>query len=318
VLGVLLANTQNLLAIQFLYLVFPFMASLFFNSYQIFMLGVSTDDQRPLAVTAGHFTLSWSLGFALGPLISANLVSLFNWQQVYYLASILAGLVGLILLGFNPQRKIPSETKAEKVQGCKNFQPAEPNFVVPAWIGLLFGLSVWSVVTVYWPVQAVQLGVSASQKGLPEFVSAITQGLTALALTYVACWYLKPAWIAALGSLGVMGLLVIAVFDGFATFPLGTFLYGIFTGSMFSLMVYHAMQVESLAVRRVAINETLVGTAFLLAYPLSALFHPEGTSFNQSYLMLAVFLAIGIAVQAWLILRILGRIPSWKMRREKA
>ena len=318
VLGILLANTQNLLAIQTLYLIFPFMASLFFNSYQIFMLGVSTDDNRPLRVTAGHFTLAWSLGFALGPFLSASLVSRFDWQQVYYLASILAGLIALVLLRYNPQRRAPQNTVVEKVSERKSSQTIEPNLAVPAWVGLLFGLSIWSVVTVYWPVQAVELGVSASQKGLPEFFSAITQGLTALGLTYIIGWYLKPTWIAGLGMFGVLGLLVMGFFNGYIHFPIGTILYGVFSGSMFSLMVYHAMQDEALAVKRVAINETLVGTAFLLAYPLSAIFHPSGLSFNQSYLLLAAFLAVGIALQAILAWRIVNGGPIRKTRRLKA
>ena len=79
-----LANTQNILAIQALYCLFPFCSSLLFNAFQIYMLGISNQNARPLATTAGHFTLAWSIGFAVGPFISSALKNALEWSQLYY------------------------------------------------------------------------------------------------------------------------------------------------------------------------------------------------------------------------------------------
>jgi len=74
-------------------------------------------------------------------------------------------------------------------------------------------------------------------------------------------------------------------------------LYGTFTGSMFSLVVYHAMSDPARAVRRIALNEVMVGISFLLASALARLLHPAGTSFGRAYAGLAVVLAVGIVAQ---------------------
>ncbi len=304
ILSILLANTYHLRIVQTLYFIFPFMASLFFNSYQIFMLGVSNHNERPLNVTAGHFTAAWAFGFALGPFISSQLVERFEWNQVYYLASILAGLVALVLLGFNPRRKITQPSDLESPEHNLTVNSNEPDLVLPAWIGILLGQAIWNVVMVFWPVQAVQLEISAGLRGIPEFLAAFCLGLSALSLTYAKGWFRKPAWITGLGMLGVLGLLVMAILPGFLRFPIGMALYGLYSGSVFSLAVYHAMHIDQKAVKRVAINEVLVGCGFLLAFPLSIIFHPSGSSFSQSYLVLGGVLVVGLIIQSLIIVRI--------------
>jgi len=319
VVSVLLANTAQLLAMQVLYSVFPFLASLFFNAFQIYMLGVSNQDDRPLQSTVGHFTFAWSLGFALGPFLSSQLVAQFDWAQVYYLAALLAGLVALLLLGYKPG-KIPDEalpihsapvkeTGEQKVQAQAGFGSGNRSLVFPAWIGLLFGLSVWNVVLIYWPVQAVQWQVALNLRSTTEFSTAIAQGLTALALTFMTGWIYKPVWMAGLGLVGVSGLVYLGLQNTAGTFFIGAILYGVFLGSMYSFAAFHAMVEEEKAVKRVAINETIIGSGFLIAFPLSAFFHSPGTSFQQAYLMLAGFLALGLLAQIILMVGLLkGRL----------
>jgi hypothetical protein len=313
-LGILLANTYQLRTIQLLYFIFPFMASLFFNSYQIFMLGVSNHDERPLHVTAGHFTTAWALGYALGPFVSSQLVEIFDWNQVYYLASFLAGLVGLVLLGFNPRRKVLQSADLESPMH-KLSEVGEPDLVFPAWMGLLLGQAIWNVVMVFWPVQAVQLDITAGLRGIPEFMAAFCLGLAAFALTYAKDWFRTPTWITGLGISGILGLLVMSILPGFLRFPIGMAFYGVYSGSFFSLAVYHAMHIDQQAVKRVAINEVLVGFGFLLAFPLSIIFHPSGVSFSQSYLILSVVLAVGIIIQSIIILRITNQFSVLKKRK---
>jgi len=324
--GVFLANTQQLLTMQVLYSLFPFLASLFFNAFQIYMLGVSNQDQRPLQTTIGHFTFAWSLGFALGPFVSSQLVARFNWSQVYYLAAFLAGLVALLLLVYRPekkQEKVPAVSTQKKPdqaetmigsgtqpdQAPTGFKGTNRNLLIPAWMGLLFGLSVWNVVLIYWPVQAVQWQVPLNLRSTTEFSTALAQGITALALTFVTGWVYKPAWLAGLGLIGVSGLVFFSQQASVDVFFIGAILYGVFLGSMYSFAAYHAMVEEEKAVKRVAINETIIGSGFLIAFPLSAFFHSPGESFQQAYLMLAGFLAIGLVSQIILMASLLkGRV----------
>jgi hypothetical protein len=328
-LSVALANTQNLLAMQVLYSIFPFLASLFFNAYQIYVLGISNQDHRPLSTTAGHFVLAWSIGFALGPLISSQLVAFFDWSNVYYLSAILAVLLGLLLFTFNPgssqgsaaKKVLPKdgladqatiEPVAQQDQRVLAIQPAqERSLVLPAWIGLLVGLTVWNVVLIYWPVQAAAASIPASLRGSAESSAALAQALSALGLTYLASWLRKPSWILGLGLFGLAGLLYLSQLENITWFFIGALSYGVYMGSMFSLAVYHAMADERKAVFRVALNETLIGCSFLLAFPLSAWFHPEGAPISLSYLLLAAFLALGLLAQFILASRLVHKeIPQ--------
>ena len=71
VICLVLANVQSLLPVQVLYCLFPLAVSLYFNAFQIYMLGISNEDARPLAMTIGRFTFAWSVGYAAGPFVSS-------------------------------------------------------------------------------------------------------------------------------------------------------------------------------------------------------------------------------------------------------
>jgi hypothetical protein len=256
------------------------------------MLGISNQDTRPLAVTAGHFTFSWSIGYALGPFVSSLLKSTLPWSQIYYLAAILAAAVGAVVYSFKPQK--PAEPVARPTAS----QPSNgPSLAGAAWLGLGIGLTVWNVVLVYWPVQAVHLGIPAERRGWPEFASAMMQGIAALLLTYVHRWHYKPVWLLLIGGAGIAALGVFGVAAPALLFVAGGVLYGAYLGSLFSYMVYHAMVEEDKAVRRVAINETFVGISYLIASPLATLLHREGTPFGPSYFTLGVILIVGVLAQ---------------------
>jgi MFS family permease len=307
VISILLANRPNLVFTFALYSLFPLVVSLFFSSFQVFILGISNQAQRPLATMVGHFTLSWSIGYALGPFISSQLAKTIEWALIYYLAAILSLVVGGLLFTIKPQKsqgvdKVDQDHTLPRVDGKRSL-------VVPAWIGLMAGWAVWHTMMIYRPVQAVQLNVPVQQRGLVEFTFALTQGFSALALTYLKDWQRKPAWFGLFGAIGVVGILVFGALAGANLFLIGAFLYGIFTGNMFSLAVYHAMYDESRAIQRVALNETFIGVAVLSAYLLSAWLHPVGSSFNTSYLLLAILLGTGLVAQALLAVRILRQEP---------
>ena len=290
---VALANVQQLIFIQVLYGVFPLMASLLFNAFQIYMLGISNQDTRPLAETAGHFTFAWSIGFALGPFASSALKSLFPWSQIYYLAALLAALAGIVLYGFKPHES----DGAARARMSSTTHSHGSSLVEPAWLGLVIGLIVWNAVLVYWPVQAVQMGIADNQRGWTEFAFAMMQGLAALLLTYVHRWHYKPIWLLIMGGSGIIALSVFGLSTQASFFVVGAILYGAYCGSLYSYMVYHAMVEEDKAVRRVALNETFVGIAYLSASPVAALLHKGGAPFGPSYLFLGIILIAGVLGQ---------------------
>ncbi len=290
----ILANVQTLLLIQVLYLLFPLTVSLYFNAFQIYMLGISNEDSRPLAVTIGRFTFAWSVGYAVGPFVSSLLRSYTTWAQTYYLAAGVAIVMGLLLYRFKPVREARTETALESAP----VESPRRSLVVASWIGALVGWTAYNALMIYWPVQAVQLGMSSTMKGMVEFSFALAQAVSGLVLAYVPGWHHKPKWLLGLGALAVFALALFGSGTYAPLFLVAGVLYGIYNGGMFSFMAYHSMLDEDKAVRRVALNETFVGICFLIASPLAGLLHRSGTPFGGSYLRLAGILAVGLIAQA--------------------
>jgi MFS family permease len=267
--------------------------SLFFNSFQSYMLGVDTAQARPLASTAGHYTFSWSLGYALGPFLSGAARTHMAWSQVYYLAALICAVVALLVLFFRPARPKdgpPAEVSPSRPAG-------ERSLIGAAWLGVALGWIGWNAISTYWPVQAAQLGYSAREKGMVEFAFSMAQSLGALALVYAGRWHHRPLMLPALGAAGVLGLLVFAGAGSPLVFTLAAMLFGLYTASTFSFMVYHSMFDADRAVKRVAFNETFVGLSFLVGPVVASLLHAETEPFGPAYGSLALLLAAGLAVQ---------------------
>ncbi len=294
---VVLANVERLIVIQVIYGLLPFATSLYFNAYQVYMLGINEQDGRPLASLAGHFTFSWSLGFAAGPFVSSLLRSVVTWSQTLYVAAALAALMAVMLYSFHLERRGSAGAGTPARSTGDPGAALRPNLMGPAWVGLLVGWTVYNTILIYWPVQAVQQDVPAALRGLVEFLASLAQAFSALALVSLPRWQHKPGWLAALGGLAVAAVLVFGAAQGVVGMAVAALLYGTFTGSMFSLVVYHAMSDPARAVRRIALNEVMVGISFLLASALARLLHPAGTSFGRAYAGLAVVLAVGIVAQ---------------------
>jgi len=294
VICLVLANVRGLLLIQVFYCLFPLAVSLYFNAFQIYMLGISNEDARPLAITIGRFTFAWSVGYAVGPFISSLLKNYSTWAQIYYLAAGVAVLMGLLLYRFKPLR----EERAERVAEPVPEQGARRSLVMASWVGVLVGWTIYNAVVIYWPVQAVQLGVSSTMKGMVEFAFAAAQAVSALALSCVPGWHHKPKWLAGLGALAVIALVLFSSGTHAPLFVFAGLLYGTYLGGMWSHVAYHSMLEEDKAVRRVALNETFVGICFLIASPVAGLLHRSSTPFGGSYLRLAGILAVGLIAQA--------------------
>lgn len=303
VICLLLTAFADILFIQIMYLLMPMAVSMFFNAYQSYLLGVSTAAEQPLQVTAGRYTFAWSIGFAFGPLIISLVKGILTYTQTYFLAAGMALLIGIgILLYRPPQRK---SADAAVTTAAPAARPTLPSLSPAIWLSLLLGLTIWNIVTIYWPVQAVQTGASQEVKGLVEFAFALTQAFAALALIYLPGWHHRPRWMLVLGGFGVAALIVLGFLQNNLLFIAGAVLFGVYTGSVFSGMVYHAMIEPQHAIRRVALNETFVGACFLLSSFAAGVFHPAGTPFSTSYLLLAGTLTAGILLQALFARRLL-------------
>jgi predicted MFS family arabinose efflux permease len=299
VLSTILANTTRLFLVQLLFFVVPMAASLFFNAFQAYMLGVSNDNARPLIVTVSLYTFAWSMGFALGPFLCGLLGSRFSWSQMYYIAAISSAIIAILVVLFRPRRASPKDRKSEwLVPGAKG-----PTLHVPGWMGVVIGLIGWMVIATYWPVIAVSRDFSSAVKGTVEFAFAAAQSLGALALLLIREWQHRFVFLPLFGLLGVGGLLVFGESTTPLMFILGASLMGLFMATNFIFSVYHCMLEVEKASKRVAVNEMMVGLGYITGPAVAAALHQNGMPFGPSFAMAAgllaalVLLRTGVALQ---------------------
>lgn len=286
-----LAFTRSVPQIQLAFALVPVAFSLFFNAFQAFMLEISDGQAKPLAATAGHYTFSWSLGYALGPFVTGTCRRYLDWEPVYLVAAGLCLIIGLLVLLVSPTRNC----------GGRVAWPARPHrghsLIGPAWVGVVLAWTGWNAVSTYWPVQAEQLGFSSAGKSAVEFAFALLQALSALALVHAGAWHHRPRLLGLFGAAGVAGVLLFAAAEGIGVFLVAALIYGAYTGSAFSFMVYHSMFDPEKAIRRVGLNETFVGLSFLAGPVGARVLHADTASFGQAYIMLAALLATGVMLE---------------------
>jgi MFS family permease len=291
VLSAVLAFIHSILLTQVLFCIVPFGVSLFFNAFQSYMLGISNDDSRPLAVTIATYTFAWSMGFALGPFSSGLARNYLSWAQTYLIAALVACVVGVVVILFKPSAMVQSGGRPAPEQSKR-----KPLFI-PGWIGIGLGVIGWVIITTYWPIIAERAGFSPNVRGLVEFIYAISQGLMALALIAIKGWQHKPAWLIIFGLAGAGAMVVFGFSSTALQFLMGAALYGMFTATTFSYAGYHAMLNAEKASKRVAINETCVGLGYVAGPMIAALCHHGSNPFDFSFSAVAGIIAGIVAVQ---------------------
>lgn len=298
ILSIILANLQKVILIQFMFILLPLAASLFFNAFQSFLLGVSDAQEKPLSKTVGHYILAWSTGYALGPFVCSAVKQGFSWPFAYYASAVISLAIGTIAFFLNPPNKNNQEQINSKNQS--SISSGKPSLIIPAWIGVFLGWSGWNIIATYWPVQASLLGFSISVKGAVEFTFAITQALFAFALIYLKNWQNKPFFLPLFGAFGVAGLLVFAFSHESSAFIAGSIFYGIYTSSIFTFMLYHSMHDVSQSVKRIAVNEVIVGACFVAGPVFAFVIHKQGTLYFSSYVIISCCLGAGIIAETFI------------------
>jgi len=289
ILLILLANTEKIRLIQVLFCGIPFATSLFFNAFQSFMLGVNATLSKPLTKTVAHYTFAWSMGFAAGPALSALLRESAGWSASYYAGSAAAAVIGVIALLFRP----PAPGAVVKRE---NLAPG-PSLCVPAWIGAMFCWTGWNMLATFWPVHAELLRFPASIKGLVEFGFAISQAVAALLLAAVPAGYYRRKYFSLASLAGVLGSLFFALGGHPALFVTGAVFFGAYSAHCLCNMVFQASLEPGKAVKRIALNEVLMGVSFLCGPILASAILAATKDFSLSYVCLGGLLAAGAVIQ---------------------
>ena len=297
VLLCLLANIENFVLFIAIFAGVPFGTSLFFNSFQAYMLDIDSSARKALSHTVGHYTFAWSTGFAMGPVVSYFANEYFTWSAAYYMAAIIVFIIGIIAFLFKPS----SVTKQEEDNGVEEkTYPTDKALPISGWLGLVIGLSTFQIILTYWPMQAKNMDFSVLIKGGVEFSASMAQALTALAICVFIRWYHRPFSLLCFGASGFIGLALFGIAENAVTFFIGAIFFGIYSSSCFLYMVYHSMFDKEKAVKRVSMNEVIVGVA-ILSGPIIAtsLLIITKSDFKTAYQTALAIFAVGICIQTF-------------------
>jgi MFS family permease len=177
-------------------------------------------------------------------------------------------------------------------------------------MSVFIGLLGWLVIATYWPVIAESKGISSNVRGLVEFSYAIAQAVGALLLIGLRDWHHKPWLLPVFALLAITALLIFGIATTAPLFIAGAAIMGLFTATTFIYSIYHCMLDSEKACKRVAMNEMMVGFGYVCAPALASLLHRPGTPFFSSFAMTAGIIALMVAIQTTIAVRLSNSPPS--------
>ncbi len=286
--------------------------ALFFPPVQFFLKRVDSGQANSAAYSAGIFTFSWSIGFALGPLVAGWL-----WQQEWIGwrgCHVFNGLVamtlgaGVYLLKHHALvEALPPDTSAddsahgspERSRKATIDYSSMPDLAWMAWVFGGLGSFAFAASRSVFPISGVACGLSKLEMGAVLFIYCMAQAALAYVLRRSRLWMYRPLPLIAFGLVGVIGLTLFAVARSAPLFYCAAVCTGMYTGSTFFYLVFHSLVHATRSARYVAINEAVVGMTAIAA-PYSAGRVADGLGVPFSYTAVAVLIGLAAITQALL------------------
>ena len=289
-LSIIMAFREDIHVCLIVFIILPFGTSLFFNTFQTFMKHVDGNKSRPLNLSIATYTLSWSIGFALGPFISGWIREYFSWSVAFLFASALAVTVALVAFFFNPvygdEKPAPSVVDNSK----------EPDLALSGWAGALTVAIVLSLFLTLFPKQSEAMGMRPGFRGMVIFLQNIVQAGVVFLYAKRFRWVYNASIAPFVGLFGVAALLCLYFATRPALFFIAAILFGIYGAGYFYAAVYHSLSHPSKSVRNIAVNEASVGTGFLIGPQLIRLANNPLT-LTRPYLFAIMIIAVLMVFQ---------------------
>ncbi|HUW82537.1 MAG TPA: MFS transporter [Phycisphaerae bacterium] len=286
--------------------------ALFFPPVQFFLKRFDLGQANSAAYSAAIYTLSWSIGFALGPLVAGWLwqQEWIGWRGCHVFNGLLAMALGVgvyllkhhVLVEASPPVALKDDPPQEPAKRSR--KPAVDYSRLPdlAWMAWVFG-GVGSVAFAaarsVFPISGVACGLSKPELGAVLFIHCVGQAALAYALRRSRLWMYRPLPLIAFGLVGVIGLTLFAVARSAPLFYCAAACTGVYTGSTFFYLVFHSLVHPTRSARYVAINEAVVGMTGIVA-PFSAGCVADGLGLPVSYTAVAVLIGLAVIAQALL------------------
>ena len=255
-------------------------AALFCTPFQIFAKSIEDGSHSSGTVSATAFyTLTWSLGFASGPLAFARLSIRQGFVITLILALAVTASVALIALlrreksekkaDLPPQSQLPEKSLQLPKFTLKTFT----KLAILGWIVGGLGTVTVSQLRVMWPKLGEELALSRDHIAYVMALVSFVQGFTALALCRSKNWMWKRLPALLMSFCGIISLLGFAFavrlseyqWWGLPGFYLLALTYGIYSGCLYFYLVYHSLAHPERSSFFVAGNEIIVGVTSMLS-----------------------------------------------------
>ncbi|HOW73238.1 MAG TPA: MFS transporter [Phycisphaerae bacterium] len=309
-----LARCSGLLGMYLLIGLLGVTMGLFWTPFQVFMKVVGEGRQRPITQSVGLYTLSWSIGYALGPFSAGFLWDRLGWYPCHLLNAAVVIVVALGVWLVKHHAAVHPAADHQANTPPENGTHNEPYARMPdlAWMGWIFGgvcCMAVSMVRGVFPTTGADLQLSKSTQGLTMAALSASQGLMGISLACGRWWMYRPWPILAIGAAGTVALALFALADTSATFFVAAACLGLYTGSMYFYLVFHSLVHPEYSARYVSINEAMVGLTGIAGPALGGLV-ADLQSPSSSYLVIAAIVMVAVAVQTALHARFAKNPPA--------
>ncbi len=228
--------------------------------FQVFAKDLESGSKGGVVRTTALYTVSWSLGFALGPTVFGMLG---KWQHGFYVNAAMAMtmVLGVLLtMRMKSARIANAAANAVRDTSVENEYAGLPDCAIVGWLGAGIGTTTIAALRTLEPNLAVELGIGKLHGGLILALVSYMQVFMALLLIRTRMWMFRTYPLVISGLCGIAGLLMLCFFKQIPLLYFSTFLYGIFSGIFYFATIFHSQVHPTKNVQYVAINEAVVGS----------------------------------------------------------
>ena len=279
--------------------------TIFFVCFQSLLDSVSKD--LPIRISSGLFIFSWTLGLAIGPIISGLIYEL-N-PNIGFIIVILMSILMFIL--FYMSRHLHLKNNKHKWEEAFTRAPRYKVYI--GWLILFVGASVLHTLRFMFIDYGIkEIGLS---KELASFLSGSLAGFMAIG-SLISAFYIKflerKRVFTIIGLLTPIALSIILITNNFYLLLMSFLFLGLVSGFGYFFGLYYALADQENSTSNVAINETLTGTAalimpFIFGYIAS----------NLSYFMAFLFMMIISLICYTIAIYTMGQKKRTAMLKEK-
>ncbi len=255
------------------------------------------ESKRTLMQKMALFNISWSAGFAVGPLVGGILFGM-NSKLPFYFAFAVSVFVLLVLFYKTPKVNFATKSKSFTDKTFLSEDPPDSfslyikvsrmaNFILCLCLGMMRYI---------FPKLGTQLQISPPFLGFLFFILALSQMLTFYGLGRVHQWHYRIFPLALFQLIAAVGLIVISIASSLPLFFLAFVFIGMGMGMTYFSSLFYSVNVTSQKGPSAAIHETVLMSGFLLG-PLIGGAVAQKFSLRVPYLVFAAIVVVGISIQ---------------------